>query len=101
MPSSQANPVLQYIRKVAAEKSLLDLADPELLDQFITQRDETAFAALVRRHGPMVLGLCLRILHNEQDAEDAFQSTFLVFSRQAASSARNAAKGGPRSAMLL
>jgi cobalt-zinc-cadmium efflux system membrane fusion protein len=85
MPSSQANPVLQYIRKVAAEKSLLDLADPELLDQFITQRDETAFAALVRRHGPMVLGLCLRILHNEQDAEDAFQSTFLVFSRQAAS----------------
>jgi RNA polymerase sigma factor (sigma-70 family) len=83
MPSSEANSVLRYIRKVTAAQSFLYLADPDLLARFISRRDETAFAALVRRHGPMVLGLCLRILRNEQDAEDAFQATFLVFSRMA------------------
>jgi cobalt-zinc-cadmium efflux system membrane fusion protein len=85
MPSSRANPVLHYVRKVAAANSLLERPDPELLDSFSHQRDESAFEALVRRHGPMVLGLCLRILRNEQDAEDAFQATFLVFSTKAAS----------------
>ena len=58
MPISQATPLLQYIRKVEAEKSLLDLAVPELLERFLTRRDEMAFAAMVRRHGPMVMGLC-------------------------------------------
>jgi len=57
--------------------------DRELIDQFLRQQDETAFATLVQRHGPMVLGLCRRILDHEQEAEDAFQATFLILVRRA------------------
>jgi RNA polymerase sigma factor (sigma-70 family) len=85
MPSSDRNPVLRYIRKTAATTALLEQSDPELLGTFIEQQDQTAFEMLVRRHGPMVLGLCLRVLRDEQDAEDAFQATFLVFTSKAAS----------------
>jgi DNA-directed RNA polymerase specialized sigma24 family protein len=60
------------------------LPDGELLEQFIQRRDEDAFAALMRRHGPMVLGVCRRILRNETEVEDAFQATFLVLIKKAA-----------------
>src|SRR5690348_15673766 len=62
-----------------------NLTDKQLLERFASQRDEEGFTQLVQRHGPMVLGVCRQILRQEQDAEDAFQATFLVLSRKAGS----------------
>src|SRR5205807_7258410 len=59
--------------------------DGQLLEAYRTRREEPAFEALVRRHGPMVWGVCRRILRHAQDAEDAFQATFLVLVRKASS----------------
>jgi RNA polymerase sigma factor (sigma-70 family) len=62
--------------------------DKELLERFALRRDEAAFETLVQRHGPMVLGVCRRLLHDEHAADDAFQATFLVLVRKAGSLAK-------------
>jgi RNA polymerase sigma factor (sigma-70 family) len=75
--------VLQHLRKLAGFGDRLEFSDRQLLKRFSAARDEAAFTALVERHGPLVLGVCRRVLQNSQDAEDAFQATFLVLARKA------------------
>jgi hypothetical protein len=62
----------------AREEAIGDLTDGRLLELFLVERDEGAFAALVSRHGPMVLGVCRRVLGGGHDAEDAFLATHVV-----------------------
>jgi putative CocE/NonD family hydrolase len=84
MAIDQPRGAVHHLRRVALLRDSAALTDGQLLEGFVTRRDEAAFEALVRRHGPMVLGVCRRLLGNPQDAEDAFQATFLVLIRKAA-----------------
>jgi RNA polymerase sigma factor (sigma-70 family) len=77
------NDVLRHIRRIALTKEAANLDDARLMERFLAQRDEAAFEALLRRHGPMVLGVCRRLLPDPHDTEDAFQATFLVLLRKA------------------
>jgi RNA polymerase sigma factor (sigma-70 family) len=76
--------MLRDIRQLAGVQANQDASDEMLLQRFVEARDETAFTVLIERHGPMVLGVCRRALGNTDDAEDAFQATFLVLARKAA-----------------
>ncbi|HZZ79868.1 MAG TPA: sigma-70 family RNA polymerase sigma factor [Gemmataceae bacterium] len=76
--------VVDQLRRTVLLPGGFDLPDAELLDRFIAHHDEPAFAALVKRHGPMVWGVCRRLLH-QHDAEDAYQVTFLILARKSAS----------------
>ncbi len=86
MPAGQLDCVIRHLQAAGA-------GDAELLGRFVAHRDERAFEALVRRHGPMVLGVCRRVLRNEADAEDAFQATFVVLVRKAHAVAPRSAVG--------
>jgi RNA polymerase sigma factor (sigma-70 family) len=83
MAAAELNKAVEHLRGVLVERDAAGVTDGELLTRYVRQRDEAAFAALVRRHGPMVLGVCRRVLHDPHDAEDAFQATFLVLVRKA------------------
>src|SRR5262249_45896216 len=74
-----------YLERTARSRLTATLTDTQLLRRFAVDREETAFAALMQRHGRLVWGVCRHILRREQDAEDAFQATFLVLARRAAS----------------
>jgi RNA polymerase sigma factor (sigma-70 family) len=79
------NSVLPHLRRAALLSARDGPPDAQLLESFLSRRDEAAFEVLLRRHGPMVLGVCRRVLRNGHDAEDAFQATFLVLARKAGS----------------
>jgi RNA polymerase sigma factor (sigma-70 family) len=83
--TGQSNRVVRYLRGLALGQGCAALTDGQLLEHFLGQRDDASFEALLLRHGPMVLGVCRRVLRNEADAADAFQATFLVLVRKAAS----------------
>jgi RNA polymerase sigma factor (sigma-70 family) len=85
MPPSLFDHLLRHVRSLAGPGETDAPSDAQLLEAFARQQDEAAFAALLERHGRMVLGVCARVLPDRHEAQDAFQSTFLVLARKASS----------------
>ncbi|MBL8795199.1 MAG: sigma-70 family RNA polymerase sigma factor [Planctomycetia bacterium] len=86
--------VMRHLRRLLGDASEPAASDGRLLERFIDSRDEDAFAQLVQRHGPLVLGVCRRVLRDLHAAEDAFQGTFLILARKAHSVRRHASLAG-------
>jgi RNA polymerase sigma factor (sigma-70 family) len=84
MAAGQLDTFLRHLRCVLQRPDGTGIPDADLLKRYVSQGDKAAFEALVRRHGPMVLGVCRRVLNNTHDADDAFQATFLVLVSKAA-----------------
>jgi RNA polymerase sigma factor (sigma-70 family) len=85
MAGGQLTSVLTHLRRLIAGGDVPARSDADLLGLFLDRQDGDAFTQLVRRHGPMVWNVCVRVLHHTHDAEDAFQATFLVLARKARS----------------
>src|SRR3954447_19520614 len=85
MMSRGRGSALRDVGRLFGPGTLNGLAEGQLLERFLQRRDEAAFEALVTRHGPMILGVCRGLLPDPNDAEDAFQATFLVLVRRAGS----------------
>src|SRR5262245_5804253 len=85
MAEIHPNTVLRHIRHLIGGGPATAMTDGQLLERFLASRDEAAVEGLVRRYGPLVLGVCRRVLHNAHAAEDAFQATFLILMRKAPS----------------
>jgi RNA polymerase sigma factor (sigma-70 family) len=83
MANAQLQPAVHTLRDRCIAGEHVGKGDGELLADFLTQRDQSAFTTLVRRHGPMVLGVFRRVLHRAEDAEDSFQATLLLLPRSA------------------
>lgn len=81
------------LRYVLGSPATEGVSDGALLERYVAGREEAAFAALMERHGPMVLGVCRRVLRNSPDADDAFQATFLVLLRKAGSISKRESAG--------
>jgi RNA polymerase sigma factor (sigma-70 family) len=94
MADGRPNSVFRRVLRAVRPDASGDLTDARLLERFVAARDEAAFATLFWRHGPMVLALCRRVVRHEQDAEDAFQATFLALARKAGSVGKGAALAG-------
>src|SRR6516162_5458314 len=80
---NQLGTVLGRMRHLFGAQNCLDNTDRDLVERFAIHREDAAFAALIRRHGPMVLSVCRRVSRTLEDADDAFQATFLVLVRKA------------------
>ncbi|HEV3143893.1 MAG TPA: sigma-70 family RNA polymerase sigma factor, partial [Gemmataceae bacterium] len=85
MAHALTSPVGYFIHRLSVAHLVAAAPDSELVERFTVHREEAAFAALVRRHGPLVFGVCRRVLNDPQAAEDCFQETFLVLARKAGS----------------
>jgi hypothetical protein len=85
---------LRQINRLFADGAVTGLSDAQLLERFVGRRDATSFEALVARHGPMVLSVCRSVLRDPNDAEDAFQATFLILVKKAGSIRGNVVLGG-------
>ena len=85
MARGSLSTLLRYLHRLGPPDGAAGSPDGELLRRYTAQGDQAAFAALVHRHGPMVWGVCTRLLPQTQDAEDAFQATFLVLVKKASS----------------
>src|SRR5438552_15111752 len=83
MAPSPLQGAMRQIQDFAGRQTWEAMTDAQLLENFLFRREEAAFAALMRRHGPMVLGVARRLLANTHDAEDVFQATFLLLARKA------------------
>jgi RNA polymerase sigma factor (sigma-70 family) len=94
MAETRHHPILNYLRQVLGAEASGGVADAELVRRFVSSRDEAAFELLLWRHAGMVLHVCRQILRDTQAVEDAFQATFLVFIRKAASVSRRESLGG-------
>jgi RNA polymerase sigma factor (sigma-70 family) len=94
MSSAEVSAVLRHIRHLAAARHAHEVPDDQLLARFVARRDEDAFATLLKRHGPMVLGVCRSVLRNLHDAEDAFQAAFLLLAQKAGSIQRRESVSG-------
>jgi RNA polymerase sigma factor (sigma-70 family) len=83
MASAQRGAALRHIHQLFGDGTLAGQPDSRLLERYAAERDDTAFSALVQRHGPMVIAVCHGVLDDTNDAEDAFQATFLLLARKA------------------
>ncbi len=82
MAGARLGAALRHIQSLFSDGSTTGASDTQLLAQFAGRRDEAAFAAIMSRHGPMVMAVCRGVLRDSHDAEDAFQATFLVLARK-------------------